>query len=89
MRAARWPHTGREIPVTRRASLWAARWLTTDWRARLSVWYRKDGGWIDRINPDTLALSTRRANYTDSTVARLAFDLGSERHLVNFAELLL
>jgi len=41
--------------------------------ARLSVWYRKDGGWIDRINPDTLALSTRRANYTDSTVARLAF----------------
>ncbi len=40
--------------------------------ARLSVWYRKDGGWIDRINPDTLALSTPRANYTDSTVARLA-----------------
>ena len=24
-----------------------------------SVWYRKDGGWIDRINPDTLALSRR------------------------------
>ncbi len=23
--------------------------------ARVSVWYRKDGGWIDRINPDTLA----------------------------------
>ncbi len=40
--------------------------------ARLSVWYRKDGGWIDRINPDTLAVSTPRANYTDSTVARFA-----------------
>ncbi len=40
--------------------------------ARMSVWYRKDGGWIDRINPDTLALSGRRTNYTDSTVARLA-----------------
>ena len=39
---------------------------------RASVWYRKDGGWIDRINPDTLALSGKRANYTDSTVARLA-----------------
>ena len=23
--------------------------------ARASIWYRKDGGWIDRINPDTLA----------------------------------
>ena len=40
--------------------------------ARLSVWYRKDGGWIDRINPDTLALSGERVNYTDSTVARFA-----------------
>ncbi|HEV7432283.1 MAG TPA: TonB-dependent receptor, partial [Steroidobacteraceae bacterium] len=40
--------------------------------ARLSVWYRKDGGWVDRINPDTLTLSGKRVNYTDSTVARFA-----------------
>jgi iron complex outermembrane recepter protein len=40
--------------------------------ARASIWYRKDGGWIDRINPDTLALAQSRANYADSTVARLA-----------------
>jgi len=39
--------------------------------ARLSLWYRKDGGWIDRINPDTLAMAQHRANYSDSTVARL------------------
>jgi iron complex outermembrane receptor protein len=41
--------------------------------ARASFWYRKDGGWIDRINPDTLAEAQHRANFTDSTVARLAF----------------
>ena len=40
--------------------------------ARASIWYRKDGGWIDRINPDTLALAQSRANFADSTVARLA-----------------
>jgi iron complex outermembrane recepter protein len=40
--------------------------------ARLAVWYRKDGGWIDRINPDTLAPAGDRVNYQDSTVARLA-----------------
>ena len=41
--------------------------------ARASVWYRKDGGWIDRINPDTLAPAGDRVNYQNSTVARLAF----------------
>ena len=40
--------------------------------ARASIWYRKDGGWIDRINPDTLALAQHRANFSDSTMARLA-----------------
>jgi iron complex outermembrane recepter protein len=40
--------------------------------ARVSLWYRKDGGWIDRINPDTLALAGTRVNYQNSTVARLA-----------------
>ena len=40
--------------------------------ARLAVWYRKDGGWIDRINPDTLAPTQNRANYSDTTMARLA-----------------
>ena len=40
--------------------------------ARLAVWYRKDGGWIDRINPDTLAPAQNRANFADSTMARLS-----------------
>jgi outer membrane receptor protein involved in Fe transport len=41
--------------------------------ARVSLWYRKDGGWIDRINPDTLAISDSRANFENTTMARLAF----------------
>jgi iron complex outermembrane receptor protein len=40
--------------------------------ARISAWYRKDGGWIDRINPDTLALEDKRANHAETTLLRLA-----------------
>ncbi|MDE2221120.1 MAG: TonB-dependent receptor plug domain-containing protein, partial [Gammaproteobacteria bacterium] len=40
--------------------------------ARLTAWYRKDGGWIDRINPDTLALEDKRANHAETTLLRLA-----------------
>ena len=41
--------------------------------ARLTVWYRRDGGWIDDINPVTLAPVEGNANYADSYLARLAF----------------
>ena len=40
--------------------------------ARLTAWYRKDGGWIDRINPDTLAMEDKRANHGETTLLRLA-----------------
>ncbi|MGB8692053.1 MAG: TonB-dependent receptor plug domain-containing protein, partial [Steroidobacteraceae bacterium] len=40
--------------------------------ARISAWHRRDGGWIDRINPDTLALEDKRANHTETTLLRLA-----------------
>ncbi len=40
--------------------------------ARITAWYRKDGGWIDRINPDTLALEDKRTNHAETTLVRLA-----------------
>jgi iron complex outermembrane receptor protein len=39
---------------------------------RASVWYRRDGGWIDRIDPTTLATVDRNANYDDTVAAKLA-----------------
>jgi iron complex outermembrane recepter protein len=39
---------------------------------RLSVWYRKDGGFIDRIDPETLALDQKNANFDQTTLIRLA-----------------
>ena len=41
--------------------------------ARLSLWYRRDGGWVDDINPVTLASTQKDANYVDTYLARLAF----------------
>src|ERR1700689_2717978 len=40
--------------------------------ARLSVWYRRDGGWIDDINPVTLAPVQGNANYNDTFLIRLS-----------------
>jgi outer membrane receptor protein involved in Fe transport len=40
--------------------------------ARVSVWYRHDGGWIDRIDPVTLALDQKNANYDDTVLVRVA-----------------
>jgi iron complex outermembrane recepter protein len=40
---------------------------------RASVWYRYDGGWIDRIDPTTLALVDKDANHANTVAARLAF----------------
>jgi iron complex outermembrane receptor protein len=39
---------------------------------RASVWYRRDGGWIDRIDPTTLAIADSNANRDDTVVLRLA-----------------
>src|SRR5579863_5659791 len=41
--------------------------------ARVSVWYRRDGGWIDRIDPYTLATVDNRDNHDDNALLRLAF----------------
>jgi len=39
---------------------------------RASVWYRYDGGWIDRIDPTTLDVVDRRSNHANTIAARLA-----------------
>jgi iron complex outermembrane receptor protein len=40
--------------------------------ARLAVWYRKDGGWIDRVDPYTLAVVDKNANHDETVLVRLA-----------------
>jgi outer membrane receptor protein involved in Fe transport len=40
--------------------------------ARLAVWYRKDGGWVDRIDPYTLAVVDKNANHDETVLVRLA-----------------
>jgi outer membrane receptor protein involved in Fe transport len=39
---------------------------------RASVWYRRDGGWIDRIDPTTLQTVDKNANRDNTTVMRFA-----------------
>ena len=39
---------------------------------RASAWYRRDGGWIDRIDPTTLSIVDPNANHDDTTVLRVA-----------------
>jgi iron complex outermembrane recepter protein len=41
--------------------------------ARVTLWYRRDGGWVNDINPVTLAPVQSNANYVDNYLARLAF----------------
>jgi outer membrane receptor protein involved in Fe transport len=40
--------------------------------ARLTVWYRRDGGWIDHADPYTFAVE-KNANHEESALVRLAF----------------
>jgi len=40
--------------------------------ARLTVWYRRDGGWIDHLDPYTFAVD-KNANHEETTLLRLAF----------------
>jgi outer membrane receptor protein involved in Fe transport len=39
---------------------------------RASAWYRKDGGWIDRVEPTTRAIVDKNANTDETLVLRLA-----------------
>src|SRR6202045_1994291 len=39
---------------------------------RFSAWYRRDGGWIDRIDPTTLQLVDANANRVGTAALRLA-----------------
>ncbi len=39
---------------------------------RASVWYRRDGGYIDRINPVTLGSEQKNANFDETMLVRLA-----------------
>jgi iron complex outermembrane receptor protein len=39
---------------------------------RASIWYRHDGGWIDRVNPFTHNTDEENANYSDDVMLRLA-----------------
>ncbi len=40
---------------------------------RASLWYRHDGGWIDRVDPTTGQVVDSNANRSDAITARLAF----------------
>jgi len=39
---------------------------------RASIWYRYDGGWINRADPTTGAVTQHNIDYTNTVVARLA-----------------
>jgi iron complex outermembrane receptor protein len=39
---------------------------------RVSAWYRRDGGWIDRVEPTTRAIVDKNANTDETLVLRLA-----------------
>ncbi|MEA3149560.1 MAG: hypothetical protein QOD56_499, partial [Gammaproteobacteria bacterium] len=39
---------------------------------RASAWFRRDGGYIDRIDPNTLSILDKNANHDETTVLRLA-----------------
>jgi len=39
---------------------------------RASVWYRRDGGWINNVNDTTGAITQDNANYTGTVAARVA-----------------
>ncbi|HXQ32163.1 MAG TPA: TonB-dependent receptor [Steroidobacteraceae bacterium] len=40
---------------------------------RASVWYRYDGGWINRVDPTTGAVVDKDSNHANTLAARLAF----------------
>jgi iron complex outermembrane recepter protein len=39
---------------------------------RASAWFRRDGGWIDRVDPNTLQVVDSNANHDETTALRVA-----------------
>lgn len=56
---------------------------------RATVWYRKDGGYVDRINPVTLGTEKKNANYDQTMLVRLAAVWAPDRQDYGHARLLL
>ncbi|MBS0373069.1 MAG: TonB-dependent receptor [Proteobacteria bacterium] len=48
---------------------------------RASVWYRYDGGWIDRVDPYTMQTTDSHANRANTMAARLAFIIKPSEHV--------
>jgi iron complex outermembrane receptor protein len=48
---------------------------------RASVWYRRDGGYIDRLDPVTLATAEKNANFDETMLIRLAAVWAPNDHL--------
>jgi iron complex outermembrane receptor protein len=48
---------------------------------RASVWYRRDGGYIDRIDPITLAAAQKNGNHDETMLLRLAAVWAPNEHL--------
>jgi iron complex outermembrane receptor protein len=46
---------------------------------RASAWYRQDGGWIDRVDPTSRAVTERSANHNDIVYAAAGGGLAAER----------
>ena len=59
-------------PATKAALRPAARLIDGTLGARLTVWYRRDGGYIDRIDPVSLATVQKNANFDETVLYRLA-----------------
>jgi iron complex outermembrane recepter protein len=48
--------------------------------ARVTVWYRRDGGWVDDIDPYTLATVEHNANHDETELVRLAMLWAPDSH---------
>ncbi|HWW31839.1 MAG TPA: TonB-dependent receptor, partial [Steroidobacteraceae bacterium] len=48
--------------------------------ARLTVWYRRDGGWIDQLDPYNLTTVEKNANHEENALIRLAMLWAPNEH---------
>jgi iron complex outermembrane receptor protein len=48
--------------------------------ARATIWYRRDGGWIDRIDPVTHDTLDKNANHDETMLVRLAAIWAASQH---------
>jgi len=56
---------------------------------RASIWYRYDGGWIDRVDPTTAAVVNHNINYSNSIMARFGGGLAANQQPHHHSELAL